>query len=65
MANPGLHWEYQWISVGDVNSESQPLPFYYQNLVEAEWIAAVYQYMRLLGYPREKVKCMLIIGTEP
>eukprot|EP00871_Galdieria_phlegrea_P002187 jgi/Galph1/296/GphlegSOOS_G5058.1 len=54
LANSGFRYEYQVLSVGDEKSESQPFPFFYQNLVEAEYIAAVYQYMRLLGYPREK-----------
>jgi len=58
LANPGFRFEYQWISVGDVDSETQPLPYFYQNVVEAEWIAAVYQYMRLLGYPREKISIL-------
>ncbi|GJD07215.1 Intron-binding protein aquarius [Galdieria sulphuraria] len=58
LANPGFRFEYQWISVGDWQSESQPVPYFYQNLVEAEWIAAVYQYMRLLGYPREKISVL-------
>ncbi|GJQ15923.1 hypothetical protein GpartN1_g7714.t1 [Galdieria partita] len=58
LANPGFRFEYQWISVGDGQSESQPVPFFYQNLVEAEWIAAVYQYMRLLGYPRERISIL-------
>jgi hypothetical protein len=29
--------------------ESQPSPFFYQNLAEAEYVVAVYMYMRLIG----------------
>jgi intron-binding protein aquarius len=35
--------------------ESCPTPYFYQNLGEAEYVVAVFQYMRLLGYPAEKI----------
>lgn len=35
--------------------ESTPTAHFYQNLGEAEYICAVYQYMRLLGYPASKI----------
>lgn len=35
--------------------ESEPSPFFYQNLAEAEYVVAVYMYMRILGYPAEKI----------
>lgn len=36
--------------------ETTPTAYFYQNLGEAEYVVAVYQYMRLLGYPAEKVR---------
>mmetsp|Transcript_12733 Transcript_12733/g.33677 ORF Transcript_12733/g.33677 Transcript_12733/m.33677 type:complete len:329 (+) Transcript_12733:190-1176(+) len=53
--NAGFEHSFQLIDTGDICQESQPMPFFYQNLAEAEYIAAVYQYMRLLGYPSEKI----------
>ncbi|XP_062502366.1 RNA helicase aquarius-like [Corticium candelabrum] len=57
MANPGFFYDFQLIDVGDFNGqgESQPTPYYYQNLAEAEYVVAVYMYMRLQGYPASKI----------
>ncbi|KAI8048857.1 P-loop containing nucleoside triphosphate hydrolase protein [Syncephalis plumigaleata] len=57
LANPGFTYEYQFIDVADYEGkgETAPLPHYYQNLGEAEYVVAVYQYMRLLGYPADKI----------
>ena len=38
--------------------ESQPSPFFYQNLAEAEYVVAVYMYMRLIGYPSHKISIL-------
>ncbi len=56
-ANPGFAFDYQLINVNDFQGrgETQPFPHFVQNLGEAEYIVAVYQYMRLLGYPAEKI----------
>lgn len=56
-ANAGLVFEYQLVNVPDFNGqgESQPSPHFYQNLGEAEYAVALYQYMRLLGYPSEEI----------
>ncbi|KAJ3343761.1 hypothetical protein HDU93_006673 [Gonapodya sp. JEL0774] len=56
-ANPGFGYEYQLVDVGDFQGkgETEPLPWFYQNLGEAEYVVAVYQYMRLLGYPADKI----------
>lgn len=56
-ANPGFSFEYQLINVPDLNGvgESQPSPFFYQNLAEAEYVVATFMYMRLLGYPAKKI----------
>lgn len=56
-ANPGFCDEFQFINVDDyMNSgESEPRPHFLQNLGEAEYVVAVYQYMRLIGYPADKI----------
>ncbi len=58
--NVGFAHEYQLINVEDLNGvgESSPTPFFYQNLAEAEYIVQTYMYMRLLGYPAEKVSIL-------
>jgi len=59
-ANAGFSFDYQLINVQDFNGvgESQPTPFFYQNLAEAEYVVAVFMYMRLLGYPAEKISIL-------
>ncbi|XP_074641983.1 RNA helicase aquarius-like [Tubulanus polymorphus] len=59
-SNAGFCFEFQLIDVGDFNGigESEPNPFFYQNLAEAEYIVATFMYMRLLGYPAEKISIL-------
>lgn len=59
-ANAGLRFDYQFIDVPDSNGkgESEPSPHFLQNLGEAEYAVALYQYMRLLGYPAEKISIL-------
>uniref|UniRef100_A0A182P429 RNA helicase aquarius n=1 Tax=Anopheles epiroticus TaxID=199890 RepID=A0A182P429_9DIPT len=59
-ANAGFVYEYQLINVEDFNGvgESEPNPYFYQNLAEAEYVVAVFMYMRLLGYPAEKISIL-------
>jgi intron-binding protein aquarius len=59
-ANAGFANEFQMINVEDFQGrgESTPSPFFYQNLGEAEYVVAVYQYMRLLGYPAERISIL-------
>ena len=59
-ANAGFKYEYQFIDVPEYKGagESQPSPHYFQNLGEAEYAVAVYQYMRLLGYAASKVSIL-------
>lgn len=59
-ANPGFRYEYQLIDVGDFNGqgESEPNPWFYQNLAEAEYICATFMYMRLIGYPASKISIL-------
>lgn len=60
VANPGFHYDFQLINVEDFNGvgESEPSPNFYQNLAEAEYCVAVFMYMRLLGYPAEKISIL-------
>lgn len=53
-ANPGFAYDYQFIDVADA-SESEPIPYFYQNVSEAEMVVSTYQYMRIMGYPAEKI----------
>lgn len=56
-ANAGFALDYQLIDVPDYEGkgESAPSPHFYQNLGEAEYLVAVYQYMRLMGYPATSI----------
>lgn len=54
-ANPGFLYSSQFIDTGEDDSETRPLPHYFQNLAEAEYIAFTFLYMRILGYPCERI----------
>lgn len=59
-ANAGFKYEYQFINVPDYKGrgEVEPTPHFIQNLGEAEYAVAIYQYMRLLGYPASKISIL-------
>ena len=59
-SNTGFRYEYQFIDVPDYKGtgESQPTPHFFQNLGEAEYAVAIFQYMRLLGYPASKISIL-------
>ncbi|KAF8043054.1 hypothetical protein BT93_A1408 [Corymbia citriodora subsp. variegata] len=59
-ANAGFTYDYQLIDVPDYHGrgESAPSPWFYQNEGEAEYIVSVYMYMRLLGYPANKISIL-------
>ena len=59
-ANTGFLYSFQLIDVGDFKGKGEfaPTPYFYQNLGEAEYIVATYQYMRLMGYPAEKISIL-------
>lgn len=59
-SNAGFQFDYQFINVPDYqgNGEREPTPHFIQNLGEAEYAVALYQYMRLLGYPAEKISIL-------
>jgi intron-binding protein aquarius len=56
-ANAGFKYEYQFIDVPEYQGqgEREPTPHFIQNLGEAEYVVALYQYMRLLGYPAKSI----------
>lgn len=54
-ANAGFLYDYQLINVNEGIGETAPMPYFYQNLAEAEYVLATYKYMRTLGYPNEKI----------
>lgn len=59
-ANAGFRYNFQFINVGNYKGkgESEPTPHFIQNLGEAEYAVAIYQYMRLLGYPADKISIL-------
>jgi intron-binding protein aquarius len=58
--NPGFKFDYQFIDVPEYKGkgEMEPTPHFIQNLGEAEYTVALYMYMRLLGYPAEKISIL-------
>ncbi|KAL4915195.1 hypothetical protein BDW62DRAFT_219627 [Aspergillus aurantiobrunneus] len=59
-ANAGFKFEYQFINVPDYQGagEREPTPHFIQNLGEAEYTVAIFQYMRLLGYPASRISIL-------
>lgn len=59
-ANAGFKFDYQFINVPNYQGrgEAEPTPHFIQNLGEAEYAVAMYQYMRLLGYPAAKISIL-------
>nr|POF00442.1 intron-binding protein aquarius [Quercus suber] len=59
-ANAGFSYEYQLVDVPDYQGrgESAPSPWFYQNEGEAEYVVSVYMYLRLLGYPSNKISIL-------
>lgn len=59
-ANAGFRYDYQFIDIADYKGrgEMQPSAHFLQNLGEAEYAVALYQYMRLLGYPATKISIL-------
>jgi intron-binding protein aquarius len=56
-ANGGFAFCTQCIDIPN-GVESAPTPHYYQNLDEAEYIVQLYMFMRLLGYPANKISIL-------
>ncbi|KAF3274064.1 hypothetical protein TWF970_008263 [Orbilia oligospora] len=59
-ANAGFRHELQFINIDNFrgNGEQEPFPHFIQNLGEAEYSVALFQYMRLLGYPANKISIL-------
>ncbi|OIW01887.1 hypothetical protein TanjilG_31069 [Lupinus angustifolius] len=59
-ANAGFAYDYQLVDVPEYlgKGETTPSPWFYQNEGEAEYIVSVYIYMRLLGYPANKISIL-------
>ncbi|VDD76728.1 unnamed protein product [Mesocestoides corti] len=57
LCNPGFRYEYQLVNVEDYKGvgESEPSAYFYQNLAEAEYVVATFMYMRILGYPADRI----------
>ena len=58
--NAGFRYDYQFVDVPDYQGqgEREPSPHFIQNLGEAEYAIALYQYMRLLGYPARSISIL-------
>jgi intron-binding protein aquarius len=65
-ANAGFRYDYQFIDVPDYKGkgEMEPTPHFIQNLGEAEYAVAIYMYMRLLGYPAEKISILSMYAGQ-
>lgn len=57
LANPGFVRTCQMINVDDFEGkgETSPTPYWYQNVGEAEYVVALFQYMVLIGYSPDKI----------
>ena len=66
IANAGFRYDYQFIDVPAYKGqgESQPSPHFIQNLGEAEYAVAIYQYMRLLGYPASRITILTMYAGQ-
>jgi len=60
LANPGFVYPFQLINVEDFDGkgESTPTPYFYQNLGEAEYVVALFQYMVLIGYSPDRISIL-------
>jgi intron-binding protein aquarius len=60
VGNPGFKYTFQAINVEDFQGKGEhtPTPYFYQNLGEAEYAVALFQYMVLIGYPPEKISIL-------
>lgn len=56
-ATAGVAHDFQFVDVPDLDGrgESTPLAHFYQNLGEAEYAVALFQYLRLCGHPAASI----------
>jgi len=59
-SNPGFVHTFQFINVENFEGkgETTPTAHFYQNVGEAEFAVAMFQYMVLIGYPAEKISIL-------
>eukprot|EP01053_Blabericola_migrator_P000810 Blabericola_migrator_1__809@NODE_11_length_24785_cov_110_100736_g8_i0_p1_GENE_NODE_11_length_24785_cov_110_100736_g8_i0NODE_11_length_24785_cov_110_100736_g8_i0_p1_ORF_typecomplete_len1530_score316_00Aquarius_N/PF16399_5/1_5e104AAA_11/PF13086_6/9_2e33AAA_12/PF13087_6/1_5e31AAA_30/PF13604_6/9_7e10AAA_30/PF13604_6/0_00068AAA_19/PF13245_6/3_5e03AAA_19/PF13245_6/7_2e13UvrDhelicase/PF00580_21/3_3e03UvrDhelicase/PF00580_21/8_7e08Viral_helicase1/PF01443_18/27Viral_helicase1/PF01443_18/0_00021DEAD/PF002 len=57
VANPALAFNFQFIDVPD-GMERALHPHYYQNEIEANMVVATYAFMRMVGYPADKISVL-------
>ncbi|WBW72426.1 U2-type spliceosomal complex ATPase Cwf11 [Schizosaccharomyces osmophilus] len=64
--NSGFVNEYQFIDVGPFKGakETELVKGSKQNLGEAEYAIAIYQYMRMLGYPADEIGICTLYGSQ-
>ncbi|CDR95555.1 DNA2/NAM7 HELICASE FAMILY,putative [Babesia bigemina] len=60
--NRGFEHTVQFVDCA--GSESAPIPHYYQNLEEAEFVVATYMYMRLRGYRSENIVILCMYNGQ-
>ncbi|KAL7556759.1 hypothetical protein ACA910_008092 [Epithemia clementina (nom. ined.)] len=60
VANPGFVHTFQFINVENFQGkgETTPTAFFYQNIGEAEFVVALFQFMVLLGYPSRSISIL-------
>ena len=60
VANTGFAHTYQFINVDDFEGrgESTPTAYFYQNMGEAEYVVALFQFMVLIGIPADKISIL-------
>ena len=60
VANAGFVHTFQFINVENFQGkgETTPTAFFYQNMGEAEYVVALFQYMVLLGYPSRSISIL-------
>ena len=65
-ANAGFKYDFQFVDVPDYKGEGErePTPHFVQNLGEAEYAVAIYQYMRLLGYPAANISILVTYAGQ-
>jgi intron-binding protein aquarius len=59
-ANAGFAYTYQFINVEDYQGkgETTPTAYYYQNMGEAEYAVALFQFMVMIGYSPSKISIL-------
>ena len=58
--NAGMAHDYQLVDVPDFQGQGEftPTPHFFQNLGEAEYVVALFMYLRLCGHPANKISIL-------